>query len=56
MLFVQLLGKFRRVQLDSLEAWLSPVEQPDKRAPHGTSGLLRGNRVTLIMDVWLTNF
>jgi hypothetical protein len=28
-----------RVQLDSLEARLRPVEQPDKRTPRGTSGL-----------------
>jgi hypothetical protein len=27
------------VQLDSLEARLRPVEQPDKRTPRGTSGL-----------------
>jgi len=39
MLFIQLLLQFSRVQLDSLEARLRPVEQPDKRTPRGTSGL-----------------
>jgi hypothetical protein len=47
----QLFMRFRRVKLDSLEARLRPVEQLDKRTPRGKSRLLRGNRVTIIMDV-----
>jgi hypothetical protein len=43
--------RFSRVKLDSLEARLRPVEQLDKRTPRGTSSLLRGNRVHIIMDV-----
>jgi hypothetical protein len=51
MFFIQLLLRFSRVKLDSLEARLRPVEQLDKRTPRGTSSLLRGNRVHIIMDV-----
>jgi hypothetical protein len=47
MLFFQLLGKFNRVQLDSLEAQLRPVEQ----ARQG-----RRAWVQIFMDMWLTNF
>jgi len=38
-LFIRLFCELSRVQLDSLEARLRPVEQPDKRTPRGTSGL-----------------
>jgi hypothetical protein len=36
MFFIQLSAQFCRVQLDSLEAQLRPVEQLDKRTPRGT--------------------
>ena len=39
MFFIQLSVHFCRVQLDSLEAQLRPVEQLDKRTPRGTSSL-----------------
>jgi hypothetical protein len=42
---------FSRVKLDFLEALLRPVEQLDKPTPRGTSSLLRGNRVHIVMDV-----
>jgi len=35
MLLIQLSGKFSRVQLDSLEALLRPIEQPDKDVRFG---------------------
>ncbi|MFT5983991.1 MAG: hypothetical protein ACI9RM_002449, partial [Ulvibacter sp.] len=35
MLFIQLLLRFSRVQLDSLEARLRPIEQPDKDVRFG---------------------
>ena len=40
--------KFSRVQLDSLEARLRPVEQPDKRTPRGKSGLGAGHHGRVI--------
>jgi hypothetical protein len=50
-LFIQVSGKFSRVKLDSSEAQLRPVEQLNKRPPRGTSSLLSGNRMPIIMDV-----
>ena len=48
MLFIRLFCELSRVQLDSLEARLRPVEQPDKRTPRGTSGLGADHHVRVI--------
>ena len=62
MLFIQLLLQLSRVQLDSLEARLRPVEQPDKRPPWKAEGRTMQEQlssrqvwVPIIMDVLLTN-
>jgi len=51
MLFIQQSAHFCRVLLASLGTLLRPAKQPDKRTPRGTSGLLRGSRVSFIRDV-----
>jgi hypothetical protein len=65
MLFIQLLRKFSRVQLDSLEAQLRPVEQLDREPSlgayhHGrvidslTRGYIRSDRQTQFASMPIT--